>query len=252
MNAPEPFQFLEKEAFTFACHPGVPCFTECCRDLRLILTPYDILRLKKRLGLSSGAFLDEYTDLKLGETNGFPAVFLKMGANERRTCPFVTSQGCQVYEDRPGACRIYPVGRGASKNEGQGPAREIFFVVRETHCLGFQEATDWTVEGWSKDQGLERYNYFNDLWMEIITHRGSLGAGEVIPKKMQMFAMASYNLDQFRDFVLGSRFLTLFELPEETVERIKTEDEELLGLDCQWLKFALFGEKTLIMRKSNE
>ena len=144
------------------------------------------------------------------------------------------------------------MGRGASKNESQGPAREIFFVVRETHCLGFQEATDWTVEGWSKDQGLERYNYFNDRWMEIITHRGSLGAGEVIPKKMQMFAMASYNLDQFRDFVLGSRFLTLFELPEETVERIKTEDEELLGLACQWLKFALFGEKTLIMRKSNE
>ncbi|RPH90584.1 MAG: YkgJ family cysteine cluster protein [Desulfobacteraceae bacterium] len=252
MNSTEPFQLLEKEAFTFACHPGVPCFTECCRDLRLMLTPYDILRLKNRLGISSGAFLDEYTDLKLGETNGFPAVFLKMETNERRTCPFVTSQGCRVYEDRPGACRIYPVGRGASKNESQGPAREIFFVVREPHCQGFQEPTDWTVEGWSRDQGLERYNYFNDLWMEIITHRGSLGGGEVIPKKMQMFAMASFNLDQFRDFVLGSRFLTLFELPEETGERIKTDDEELLGLACQWLKFALFGEKTMPIRKNND
>jgi len=218
----------------------------------LILTPYDILRLKKRLGLSSGAFLDEYTDLKLGETNGFPAVFLKMETNERRTCPFVTPQGCRVYEDRPGACRIYPVGRGASRSESQGPAREIFFVVREPHCLGFQEATDWTVEGWSSDQGLERYNYFNDLWMEIITHKGSLGAAEVIPKKMQMFTMASFNLDQFRDFLLGSRFLTLFELPEETAARIKTEDEPLLGLAFQWLKFALFGEKTLTMRRSHE
>ena len=59
---------------------------------------------------------------------------------------------------------------------------------------------------------------FNDLWMEIITHRGSLGAGEVIPKKMQMFTMASYNLDQFRGFVLGSRFLTLFELPKKPWE----------------------------------
>ncbi len=88
--------------------------------------------------------------------------------------------------------------------------------------------------------------------MEIITHRGSLGTGEVIPRKMQMFTMASYNLDQFRSFVLGSRFLTLFDLPEETAERIKTEDEPLLGLACQWLKFALFGEETMTMRKSHD
>jgi len=88
--------------------------------------------------------------------------------------------------------------------------------------------------------------------MEIITHRGSLGAGEVIPKKMQMFAMASYNLDPFRDFVLASKFLTLFELAEETVKKIKTDDEELLKLACQWLKFALFGEKTMTLRKSND
>ena len=175
-----------------------------------------------------------------------------MEANERRTCPFVTPQGCRVYEDRPGACRIYPVGRGASKNESQGPTREIFFVVREPHCQGFQEPTDWTVGDWSKDQGLELYNYFNDLWMEIITHRGSLGAGEVIPKKMQMFAMASYNLDQFRDFVLGSKFLTLFELPEEMIKKIKTDDAELFKLACQWLKFALFGEKTMTLRKNND
>ena len=183
MNSSEPFQFLEKEAFTFACHPGVPCFTECCRDLRLVLTPYDILRLKNRLGLASGAFLDDYTELQLGEHNGFPAVFLRMGTDERRTCPFVTPQGCRVYEDRPGACRIYPVGRGASKNESQGPTREIFFVVREPHCQGFQEPTEWTVGDWSKDQGLEHYNYFNDLWMEIITHRGSLGTGRGYPEE---------------------------------------------------------------------
>jgi hypothetical protein len=36
------------------------------------------------------------------------------------------------------------------------------------------------------------------------------------------------------------------------VERIKNEDEELLGLACQWLKFALFSEKTMSMRKNND
>ena len=112
----------------------------------------------------------------------------------------------------------------------------------------FRNRTDWTVEDWSKDQGLSRYNYFNDLWMEIITHRGSLGAGEVIPKKMQMFTMASYNLDQFRQFVFKSTFLKRFAVPEETVRKLESDDEELLKLGFQWLKFVLFGEKGISLR----
>ena len=42
---------VENGGFRFACHPGVVCFTECCRDLKLLLTPYDVIRLKNRLGL---------------------------------------------------------------------------------------------------------------------------------------------------------------------------------------------------------
>ncbi len=60
MNHTEPFEYLEDNSFSFACHPGLSCFTECCRDLRLALTPYDILRLKNRLGLASNDFLDQY------------------------------------------------------------------------------------------------------------------------------------------------------------------------------------------------
>ncbi len=44
--------------FRFACNPGVACFNECCRDLNQFLTPYDVLRLKRGLGLSSRQFLD--------------------------------------------------------------------------------------------------------------------------------------------------------------------------------------------------
>jgi len=47
--------------FSFACHPGVPCFTKCCSDLDLALTPYDVLRLKNRLEVSSGELLELHT-----------------------------------------------------------------------------------------------------------------------------------------------------------------------------------------------
>lgn len=249
MDQAEPFQYLDNNTFSFACHPGLPCFTECCRDLRLVLTPYDILRLKNRLGLTSGNFLDQYTDVKAGEHNGFPAVLLKMQENERRTCPFVTATGCRLYEDRPGACRIYPIGRASSRTQGQDQAREFYFVVKETHCLGFNEPDQWTVENWGLDQGLKPYSFFNDLWTGIITRKGSLGPAENISKKMQMFFMACYNLDQFRRFVFESTFLGRFDVPEETVKRMKTDDEELLRLALQWLKFSLFGEKGLPLRQ---
>ena len=59
---PEGMVPLGKSTFRFACHPGVSCFTQCCRKLDLFLYPYDIIRLKKRLGISSEEFLDKSFD----------------------------------------------------------------------------------------------------------------------------------------------------------------------------------------------
>jgi uncharacterized protein len=248
MAEPKTFNFLEGEGFAFACHPAVACFTECCRDLKLVLTPYDLLRMKKALGLISSDLLDQYVQIKPKALNGFPGLYLKMNENERQTCPFVTSEGCQIYQDRPGACRIYPVGRASSKLKGQVEAREFHFLVKEAHCQGFKEPKEWTIGEWSQDQGLEPYTLFNDLWTEIIQYKGSLGPEETIPQKLHMFFMASYNLDQFRNFVFKSTFLQRFDLSEERVRQIESDDEALLLLAFQWLKLVLFGEKVIPLR----
>jgi uncharacterized protein len=246
--AQETFDYLEGDTFSFACHPGVTCFTECCRDLNLVLTPYDLLRLKKALSLTSSDLLDQLTIIKPNEHNGFPAVWLKMKDDERRTCPFVTPAGCRLYDDRPGACRIYPIGRASSRTKGQDGAREFYFVIKESHCQGFQEPRSWSIAAWSEDQGLSPYTFYNDLWTEIITHKGSLISAEAIAQKLQMFFMASYNLDQFRQFVFKSTFLKRFAISEETVKKMETDDEELLKLALQWLKFVLFGEKGIPLK----
>ena len=238
-----PFHPLTGDRFRFACHPQVACFNACCADLTLALTPYDIVRLRKRLGLNSGDFLDQYTEDHTESGRRFPGVKLKMTDGPGRPCPFVTRQGCGVYEDRPGACRTYPLGRGSASG-----GREIFFVVREDHCRGFEENREWVVAEWLADQGLEPYNRFNDLWMEIITAPRSMGPADSHPAKLQMFSMVSYNLDRFKEFVFGSRFLAAFNLPETRVAELKASEEALLTLGFQWLRFALFGEKTLPLR----
>jgi Fe-S-cluster containining protein len=250
-TAPEPIQgMLQPLAggeLHFACHPGLSCFTECCRLLNLLLTPYDILRLKNNLGMSADEFMEQYTELGFEEQRGLPGVYLKMLDDERQTCPFVSPEGCTVYNDRPSACRTYPLARATRKHQHHGTLLENYFVVREDHCKGFEEKRRWTVEEWIADQGLAPYHEMNDLWMEIITHRKLTGS--LSEKQMQMFFMVSHNLEQFRRFVFGGRFLQLFKIDPEEAARMQEDDEALLRLAFRWLRFSLFDEASLEKRE---
>jgi len=68
-------------------------------------------------------------------------------------------------------------------------------------------------------------------------------------QKMNIFIMVSYDLDAFRSFVFNSSFLTRFEISTNVVNKIKSEDEELLKFGFDWLKFALFAEGPIHPRK---
>ena len=247
----EILQPLTGNRFRFHCHPSVPCFTECCRRLNLLLTPYDIVRLKNRLSLPAGEFLNSYGQTRYDEQRNLPMVYLKMQDNERQTCPFVSAEGCRVYEDRPAACRMYPVARASRKLRLHQTVLENFFLLHEDHCRGFEEQREWTVEEWTADQGLEPYYELNNLWMEIVTHP-RLRQGLVLSsKQQQMFLLACYNVDKFRQFVQGTRFLQIFDLPAQEEKEISENDEALLRLAFAWLNFSFFGESTLRMRESS-
>jgi Fe-S-cluster containining protein len=243
-----PFTPLSGNIFQFRCHKDVPCFTKCCAQLNLMLTPYDILRMKNRQGLSSMDFLEEYTEPKQSERSRFPTVYLRMREDEHRTCPFVGPPGCSIYEDRPSACRIYPVGRAASKRDGEKKAKEKYFLVHEDHCLGFKEDQSWHIDEWLSNEGVDAYIAMNDPWMEIVTSRKSLGPQKEVPRKLQMFSMASYNLDAFRKFLFKSRFLDLFHVDLDRQEGLAQDDVALMLFAFDWLKFSLFGEKTIHLK----
>jgi hypothetical protein len=175
-------------------------------------------------------------------------VTLKMNRDEKRSCPFVSSNGCAIYEDRPGACRIYPLGRAATKPDVQREILEKYFVVKEAHCLGFQEDREWTIEEWLKSEGVDEYNAMNDQWLEIITSQTPLGPEKDLHRKLQMFFMASYNLDKFREFIFKSRFFERFGVEPDLQNRLASDDVALMRFAFDWLKFSLFGENTIQIR----
>jgi len=86
---PEGMVPLGNSLFHFRCAPDVKCYMSCCRKLDLILYPYDIIRLKARLAISSGEFMRRHTRLGPSSHPFFPAVMLLMSENEEQTCPFL-------------------------------------------------------------------------------------------------------------------------------------------------------------------
>ncbi|MBW1714158.1 MAG: YkgJ family cysteine cluster protein, partial [Deltaproteobacteria bacterium] len=161
--------------FRFACHPGMACFTVCCRKLDLVLTPYDILRLKKQLGLEAGQFLEKHTLPADPRRSRWPLVRLRM--EDKGQCPFLSAQGCGVYPDRPSACRTYPLARAARPGASPGQVEEGYFLVEEDFCQGFDQDQVWTVQKWVTDQGLVPYHHWNDRWMKILTQPRGPGQG---------------------------------------------------------------------------
>ena len=60
-----------------------------------------------------------------------------------------------------------------------------------------------------------------------------------------MFFMASYNLDKFRQFIFKSKFFDRFRVDSELKDILKIDDTRLMHFAFDWLKFSLFGEKTI-------
>ena len=90
------------ETFCFDCNPQVPCFNRCCAELTLPLTPYDVLRLRRHMGITSEEFLNTFATMRSFPDTGFPLPMLRMLQGPGEPCPFVGPAGCSVYEDRPG------------------------------------------------------------------------------------------------------------------------------------------------------
>jgi Fe-S-cluster containining protein len=234
------------DTFRFACHPGVSCFNRCCGDVNVFLSPYDVLRLKKRLGMQSSEFLEKHTLMPIQKDMRTPVVVLRMNDDEAKSCPFLTDDGCGVYSDRPWPCRMFPLGLASQKDTPDGWRGERFyFLLQEEVCKGFDEPKEWTVRQWFDDQQIDAYDEWGEAFKELTLHKYFEEGGTLSPEKMHMLFTACYDIDKFREFVFGSTLLQRFEMDDDFVEQMRYDDEALLRFAFLWLRFSLFGEQTM-------
>ncbi len=228
----------EDELFNFSCHPKVDCFTNCCRQLELALTPYDVLRLKQETKLDSSNFLATYVIQEQEAEDAFPRFYLTMVDDGQASCVFVAETGCTVYPGRPGACRTYPMGRAVIR-QTDNSMEEFFVLLKESHCNGFQEKDEQTAVKYSKGQGLKEYNLFNDKVAILLQHDKIRHGMQLTKAQTEYFVLALYDLDNFR------KQLNDGNLPNQNQYSANKDtykdDEQLLLFGIEWLQGVLFN-----------
>ena len=124
----------------------------CCRDKVITLSPYDVLRLARAAGISTGEAIARYT-IRRGsilrfETDG--------------GCAALDGTRCAVHSGRPLACRLYPLGLECAGNE------ERFVQLEPAQgSLGVYGA-DGTVEGFLTAQDVAPYLQANEHYRRLL------------------------------------------------------------------------------------
>jgi Fe-S-cluster containining protein len=231
------------DRFAFRCHSEIACFNRCCRNLNLFLYPYDVLRLKSGLAITSDEFLETYVDVVLRPGNFFPEVLLRMSETKEKTCPFLTDAGCAVYPDRPDACRTFPLEQGIVYDAARKKKEAVFLFRPPEFCLGPHESSTWTTADWTADQEAGVYHRMTIRWAEIkqLFHSDPWGHEGPAGPRAKMAFMATYNMDRFRDFVFHSSFLKRYRVTSDELKRMRAGDKALLTFGFSWVKFFLWG-----------
>lgn len=241
-----PHQIQATDEFQFDCHPGISCFNECCKNTQIQLTPYDIVRLKLRLGETSDEFVAKHTVPFEMDHHGLPGLRLATKPGTK-VCVFLKESGCSVYEDRPTVCRYYALGNMGVRKTGRAIVEEAYFLVKERHCKGHFEPKKQTVDDYRKCQGVEHYDAMNREWRDIIIKKRTSGPtiGAPSTRSMQLFDMCSYDMDSFKSFIQSPGFRKLIALEDEKIQELVEDEEKRLVFAFKFLKQVLFGEKTI-------
>jgi len=152
-----------------------------------------------------------------------------------------------IYADRPWACRIYPL-QPESTPLTEKAGKTYYSVMNVPFCLGLEANRSLSLTEYIEEQGIPVYMEMEALFKKITTNE-RLIKEKIINKKIQeMYFMACYDLDRFRRFVLESTFLDRFDIKQQEVEKIKSDDVALYRFAIQWLEYGLLAQNVMAVK----
>jgi Fe-S-cluster containining protein len=147
--------FSESDLLQLSC--GIfGCTSNCCtKSAPIILNPYEIALICRESKLSYEDLLDI---VETDRAKGFPLVMLPRDP----ACHFWTGRGCRIYQARPLACRLFPLGRVF--NNGQS-----HIVLPQLNvCSGLASSPAKTVAEYLREQNTSTFIQMADRWIEFV------------------------------------------------------------------------------------
>lgn len=132
--------------------------SHCCRsDMghSIVLTPYDVYELTKATGKSFDDLLVAFiVEISMIDTIALPHLKMDEG------CKFLVNDRCSVHANRPGICRLFPLGRIYEKDDFS-----YFIQTLECPC---ENKTPVVIKDWLGIESLEKNTEFIKKWHRFL------------------------------------------------------------------------------------
>jgi len=145
----------EDDLLQLLCGTG-GCASNCCKaSAPIVLNPYEIALISRESNMSYEDLLDI---VDTDRAAGFPLILLPRDP----VCHFWTEKGCRIYNARPLACRLFPIGR---VYDG---IRSRFVLPGRNICTGLAPEPARTVGDYLKTQDVALQIRMADRWIEFV------------------------------------------------------------------------------------
>lgn len=95
---------------------------------------------------------------------------------------------------------------------------------------------------------MSKYDLMNEAYKKITLHDYFQNGNKIESGMTKLVYNTCYDLDAFKRFIFSSRFFDIYEVDVQTIEAIRTDDEELLKFAYRWVEFSLFSGGDLRVR----
>jgi Fe-S-cluster containining protein len=223
------------DRFRFFCGPHLSCFVECCRGTRIWLYPFDVLRISRSLGLSTGAFLDRFCCYYDEDGPGYPILLLRSADEGRGRCPFAQDPGCTIYPDRPWICRLFPVSPRECRTDRTPDEERRFSIVEWEGCRGVRNGPEVSIREWFERSGTAIYDETYLDWQDLTLGLREGGRLPLTGAAAELFKLGSYDPDRLLDELATGNWQQELPLTLEELTAARHDDLALLALSCRWL-----------------
>ena len=169
----------------------------CCHFTSdtIILDPLDVMRLERAAGTSFLKLLEE-DRIRLSVTDGLilPHIQMKEPAPGEKEggCPWLSQEGrCQIHDDRPDLCRLFPLGRVWNED---GSFR---YILQKDACVrpgkSKVEVNKWL--GLTTKEQVESDRIFHERWHRLLVQMRRKMA--LLETDQQRSALSLYLLRNF-------------------------------------------------------